>query len=106
RVIEGFVSCFQAGVAAAEESAHVGRDQRIRKAVKCGLTFHVAQVKRAGGVQVNNATIAGDCTDARVPRRIIEGAEFHRSAGMSLIERRKILNRQSFLTHAEEASWR
>ena len=80
RVVEGFARGFEAGVAALEQSEHVGRDQGVGEALEGAFVFDVSQVERAGGVQVDEAGVVGHGANAAALRGIFKGDKSHSGA--------------------------
>src|SRR5215472_1159273 len=58
REIEGAARCVETGIATFEECTHVGRDERVREAFEGRLALHFLQVKRGGGVEVDDLTVS------------------------------------------------
>src|SRR5215469_10247738 len=54
REIERAASGFETGVATFEESAHVGWNKRVGEAFECRFAFLCLEVKRGGGVEVDD----------------------------------------------------
>ena len=77
-VVERLVRGLKAGVSALEERPHVRGNQGIGQAVIRVFAFDITQVKCAGAVEVNDASIIGHRTDAGLPGPIFEGNESHK----------------------------
>jgi hypothetical protein len=56
--VESVACGVEAGVAAFEQSAHVGRNESVRQAVEGGFVLVVAQMKSAGGIEIDDLIAA------------------------------------------------
>ena len=78
-LIESLMGGFEACIASFKKLPHVRRNQRVRKAGKRALALYITQVKRASRVQIHNADVGSDRTDAGLFGRNIEGDETNRN---------------------------
>src|SRR5439155_4010962 len=87
REIKGFTRRLQAGIAALEERPHMGWNESICQPIESCFRFNLAKVKSAGGVQIYNTPISGNCADAGSAHRILKRDEPHNSSRSVLISR-------------------
>jgi hypothetical protein len=80
-VVERLVRGFEASIPALKKGAHIGGNQSIRESVECAFALDITQIKSRGGIQVNDPSIAGDSSNARLLGGILKGYEFHKGEG-------------------------